>query len=122
LDRYLNQRISSQNRSSTRDNPGSFQPQQIFENNPHFIVQQMDSVDQQQQRFVPYQVESDRFREPSPSRSIKSDSYVFNVEGLSSPSWNCERLFNLLCVYGNVLRVCNQITIIHSFIFFVDIS
>jgi len=78
----------------------------------------MDSVDQQQQRFVPYQVESDRFREPSPSRSIKSDSYVFNVEGLSSPSWNCERLFNLLCVYGNVLRVCNQITLIHSFIFY----
>lgn len=55
-------------------------------------------------------MESNRFREPSPppqTSTNKSDSFVFNVEGLSSPSWNCERLFNLLCLYGNVLRVCN---------------
>ena len=106
MDRYINQRTSS----SSRDNPGNFHQQQLFDNNPppHFLAQQLDSLDQQQ-RFLPYQIESNRFRDPSPptqSSTIKSDSFVFNVEGLSSPSWNCERLFNLLCLYGNVLRVC----------------
>jgi len=100
LDRFINQRTSS------RDNPGNFQ-QQLFDNNPpHFLAQQLDSLDQQ--RFLPYQIESNRFRELSPppqSSTMKSDSFVFNVEGLSSPSWNCERLFNLLCLYGNVSRI-----------------
>ena len=110
LDRYLNQRSSSHDRSSSRDNPGNFHQQApLFNNNPHFLAQQLDSLDQQQQqRFLPYPVGSDRFRESSPpaqSSTIKSDCYVFNIEGLSSPSWNCERLFNLLCLYGNVLRV-----------------
>ncbi len=102
LDRYVTPR------SSTRDNnPGNFQQQQLFDNNPSFIPPQLDSLDQQQ-RFAPYQIESNRFREASPpsqASANKSDSFVFNVEGLSSPSWNCERLFNLLCLYGNVLRV-----------------
>lgn len=39
---------------------------------------------------------------------MRPDSFVFNVEGLSSSNWNCERLFNLLCVYGNVLRVSDE--------------
>jgi hypothetical protein len=104
LDRFINPR------ASTRDNPGNFPQQQLFDNNPHLLAQQLDSLNQQQQRFLPYQIESNRYREPSPppsqSSTIKSDTFVFNVEGLSSPSWNCERLFNLLCLYGNVLRVC----------------
>ncbi|CAF3433346.1 unnamed protein product [Rotaria sp. Silwood1] len=111
LDRYLNQRTSSfassHDRPSSRDNPGSFHQQQLFNNNPHFIAQQLDSIDQQQ-HLLSYQVGSNRFREaspPPPPPPIKSDTYVFNVEGLSSPSWNCERLFNLLCLYGNVTRV-----------------
>ncbi len=103
MDRYINPRTSS------RDNPGNFPQQQLFDNNsPHFLAQQLDSLDQQQ-RFLPYPIESNRFREASPpsqTSTIKSDSFVFNVEGLSSPNWNCERLFNLLCLYGNVLRVC----------------
>lgn len=106
LDRFINPR------SSTRDNPGNFQQQQqqqLFDN-PQFLPPQMDSLDQQQQqRFAPYQMESNRYRESSPpsnqSSTNKPDSFVFNVEGLSSPSWNCERLFNLLCLYGNVSRV-----------------
>lgn len=99
-------------RASSRDNPGNFpqqqQQQQLFDNNPHFLAQQLDPIDQQQ-RFLPYDIESNRYRDPSPpsqSSSMKSESFVFNVEGLSSPSWNCERLFNLLCLYGNVTRVC----------------
>ncbi|CAF4234149.1 unnamed protein product [Rotaria sp. Silwood2] len=110
LDRYLNQRTSSfapsHDRPSSRDNPGGFE-QQIFNNNPHFIAQQLDSIDHQQ-RLLSYQVGSNRFHEassPPPPSSVTADSYVFNVEGLSSPSWNCERLFNLLCLYGNVTRV-----------------
>ena len=110
LDRFINPR------SSTRDGAGGYQQQQqqLFDNNPHFLPPQMDSLDQQQQqqRFLPYQMESNRFRESSPppnqSSSNKPDSFVFNVEGLSSPSWNCERLFNLLCLYGNVSRVRND--------------
>ncbi len=102
MDRFINPR------TSTRDNPGNFPQPQLFDNNPHFLAQQLDSIDHQQ-RFLPYQIESNRYREPSPpsqTSTLKSDSLVFNVEGLSSPSWNCERLFNLLCLYGNVLRVC----------------
>ena len=104
MDRFINPR------SSTRDSTGNYQQQQLFDNNPHFLPPQMDSLDQQQQqRFVPYQMESNRFREGSPppnqSSSNNADSSVFNIEGLSSPSWNCERLFNLLCLYGNVSRV-----------------
>lgn len=108
-------------RSSTRDNPGNFhqpqqQQQQLFDNNPHFIPPQLDPLDQQQQRFLPYSMESNRFREGSPppnqGSTNKSDSSVFNIEGLSSPSWNCERLFNLLCLYGNISRVCNQTKVI----------
>lgn len=114
MDRFLNQRTSTFDRPPSRDNPGSFHqpsPQQqpsIFNNNPHLIAQQLDSIDQQQ-RFLSYPIGSNRFREASPTpppSSTKSESYVFNVEGLSSPSWNCERLFNLLCLYGNVTRVC----------------
>ncbi|UJR28544.1 hypothetical protein I4U23_009779 [Adineta vaga] len=116
LDRYLNQRISSNDRSastsaSSWENPSNFQPPpsqqqqtQIFDNNSRFPIPQLDSLDRPQ-RFLPFQGESDRFRESSPPRSIESDGSVFNVDGLSSPSWNCERLFNFLCVYGNVLRV-----------------
>jgi hypothetical protein len=114
LDRYLSQRTPSfppsHDRESTRDNnSGSFHQQQIFDTNPHLIAQQLDHIDPQQ-RFLSYPAGSNRLRESSPPPpSIKSDSYVFNVEGLSSPSWNCERLFNLLCLYGNVLRVCSEI-------------
>ncbi|CAF1959802.1 unnamed protein product [Rotaria magnacalcarata] len=116
LDRFLNRSSSSfastHDRPSSRDEPGSFhhqqQQQQLFNNNPHLIAQQLDTLDHQQ-RLLPYSVGSNRFREASPPPSSnpieKSDCCVFNVEGLSSPSWNCERLFNLLCLYGNVLRV-----------------
>ncbi|CAF1207454.1 unnamed protein product [Adineta ricciae] len=111
LDRFLNQRMPSQDRSaSSWENPGSFQSSlvqqqsQLFDNNSRFSAPQMGSLDRSQ-RLPPYQAESDRFREPSPPRTIKSDCSVFNVDGLSSPNWNCERLFNLLCVYGNVLRI-----------------
>ncbi|CAF1338951.1 unnamed protein product [Adineta steineri] len=111
LDRFLNQRIAPLDRSSPRDNPGNFPQQQqqqqqqpLFDTNPQFLVQQLESLDRQRQ-FLPYPIESDRFREPSPPSSIKTDSSVFNVEGLSSPRWNCDRLFNFLCIYGNVLRV-----------------
>ncbi|CAF1475663.1 unnamed protein product [Adineta steineri] len=110
LDRFLNQRIAPLDRSSPRDNSGNFPQQQqqqqqpLFDTNPQFLVQQLESLDRQRQ-FLPYPIESDRFREPSPPSSIKTDSSVFNVEGLSSPRWNCDRLFNFLCIYGNVLRV-----------------
>jgi hypothetical protein len=32
-------------------------------------------------------------------------SCVLLVYGLESPRWNCDRLFNLLCPYGNVNRI-----------------
>ena len=31
---------------------------------------------------------------------------VLMVYGLNSQKMNCERLFNLFCLYGNVVRVC----------------
>jgi hypothetical protein len=111
LDRYLGQRpgsyASSHDHSSSRDASGSFHQTQLPNNNLQFMTQQLDPMDHQQ-RYLSYSMNSNRFREPSPqssSLSMKSDSFVFNVEGLSSPSWNCERLFNLLCLYGNVSRV-----------------
>lgn len=114
MDRLLNPRTSpfpsSHDRSTLHDNPGSFHEPQLFNNNPHLISQQLDSLNHQQ-HLLPYSVGSSHLREPSPPRAsspVKSDCFVFNVEGLSSPSWNCERLFNLLCLYGNVLRVCNE--------------
>ena len=110
MDRYMNPRASnfasSHDRSSSRDNMGGFHSQQQHsESNLHFMGQHMGH----QQHFPPYPMVPNRFREPSPplsaSSGARADSFVFNVEGLSSPSWNCERLFNLLCLYGNVLRV-----------------
>lgn len=111
LDRFL------PDRQSSRDNSSNFNSQQqLFgsDNSGNFLGQQMNSVDrqqQQQQDYFPFQAESNRFRDsssPSSSNqpsSMKVDSFVFNIEGLSSPMWNCERVFNLLCLYGNVLCV-----------------
>ena len=32
---------------------------------------------------------------------------VLMVYGLSAPKFNCVRVFNLFCLYGNVIRVCS---------------
>lgn len=50
----------------------------------------------------------DRFRDsksPNRTNSFQDENSVFNIEGLSSPRWNCDRIFNFLCLYGNVSRV-----------------
>ncbi|CAF0946528.1 unnamed protein product, partial [Didymodactylos carnosus] len=59
------------------------QPQFLLSNESHLIAQQLD-------HFITEQ--------PTPG------SHVFNIQGLTS-KWNCEKLFNFLCLYGNVLRV-----------------
>lgn len=96
-DRFVTPRPSSSN----------FHSGQMNDNNFSYLPQQQ--IDSPQQ-FASYPMNSNRFRESSPpssssSATPKQDSFVFNVEGLSSPSWNCERLFNLLCLYGNVSRI-----------------
>ncbi|CAF0881271.1 unnamed protein product [Didymodactylos carnosus] len=57
--------------------------QQMLTSESHLIAQQLD-------HFITEQ--------PTPG------SHVFNIQGLTS-KWNCEKLFNFLCLYGNVLRV-----------------
>ena len=32
-------------------------------------------------------------------------SYIFKVYGLNLEKLNCDKLFNLLCLYGNVLKI-----------------
>lgn len=103
-------------RQNSRDNSSNFSSQQqLFDNNNSGSY-----LGQQQQDYFPYQSESNRYRDStspsssnqaSSSSSMKVDNFVFNVEGLSSPMWNCERVFNLLCLYGNVLCVSNELNL-----------
>ncbi len=120
FDPYSNQRPSSfppdYHRPSSRDNIGSFPPQRMFDTDPHFIARQLDHIEHQQ-RFHSAQAEPSFFDEP-PAREMPLDSYVFNVEGLTSSRWNCERLFNLLCLYGNVSRVSESRDYSANLIFF----
>lgn len=101
---------SSNDRNAPRGPGGNYHQHQMPDNG-QMMAQHMDH----QQRYPPHPMGSNRFREASPQPGpAYPDSYVFNVEGLSSPSWNCERLFNLLCLYGNVSRVCLRRRMIRS--------
>ena len=35
-----------------------------------------------------------------------NNNCVLMVYGMDGNRFNCQRLFNLLCVYGNVMKVC----------------
>ena len=36
-----------------------------------------------------------------------SQSPVLMMYGLNAAKMNCDRVFNILCLYGNVMKVCN---------------
>lgn len=42
----------------------------------------------------------------APPQGVPQQGAVMMVYGLNHEKMNCDRLFNLLCLFGNVVRVC----------------